>query len=283
MGIESLILAAIIFISYTTQAITGFGAVVIAVTLGAQFIPIEELVPVLIPMSMTLTSYLTLRYRRHIDLALLLKLILPVMGAGMALGLLGFDYLKGAALVMIFGSMVVLLSLRELWSLFFASEFTPETALPRAPQGATVPVNDFERENDIYIDDNIEEEILKDSRRFSTPAWVFGAGIFHGIYGSGGPMLVYALGKLGLDKARFRATLAAVWLTLNAFMTVAIIYLGRLNLERAEKILYLLPALPLGVVLGEYLHHRISERNFRIVTFLLLLFAGAALLIRRQS
>jgi hypothetical protein len=42
-----------------------------------------------------------------------------------------------------------------------------------------------------------------------------GAGLVHGMYTTGGPLLVYALGREGLSKHVFRSTVTAVWLVFN--------------------------------------------------------------------
>jgi hypothetical protein len=47
---------------------------------------------------------------------------------------------------------------------------------------------------------------------------LLGAGVIHGIYAAGGPMLVYAIGREGLTKKVFRSTLSMVWILLNVIL-----------------------------------------------------------------
>ena len=54
---------------------------------------------------------------------------------------------------------------------------------------------------------------------------------------------------------------------------------ARKALEPAlPRIATFLPVVFVGVIVGEWLHHRISEQRFRIAVFLLLLLTGIALL-----
>ena len=105
------------------------------------------------------------------------------------------------------------------------------------------------------------------------------AGLTHGLFASGGPLLVYALNGIRLDKGRFRATLVLVWFSLNSLLTLGFLISGDLA-RQGGHLLALVPVVLLGIVLGEALHHRVDERRFRQVLFTVLLLAGVALLAR---
>ena len=77
-----------VLVAYTIEAITGFGSLVIALALGALLLPVPELLPVLVPLNVLMSGFLTWRNRQHIDRALLLKVILPLMLGGTLLGYL---------------------------------------------------------------------------------------------------------------------------------------------------------------------------------------------------
>ena len=114
------------------------------------------------------------------------------------------------------------------------------------------------------------------------PAWLtrlitLGAGLSHGLFASGGPLLVYGLAGTELDKARLRATLVSVWFSLNSLLTVAFLLDGRL-LPALPQVASYAPLLLLGVWLGERLHRRFDERHFRIAIYCLLLLTGTLLL-----
>jgi uncharacterized membrane protein YfcA len=107
---------------------------------------------------------------------------------------------------------------------------------------------------------------------------MFTAGLTHGLYASGGPLLVYALTGVSLGKAAFRATLLAVWLSLNGLLTLVFALDGSLWPSLPRVVLFL-PLLVAGVLAGEWLHHRVDESRFRQVVFTVLLATGVTLML----
>lgn len=96
-------------------------------------------------------------------------------------------------------------------------------------------------------------------------------GVAHGLFGTGGPLVVYAL-RGRLDRAQFRATLAVLWLALNLALAASFTYTA----EIAHTSALIALALPFGFVAGDRLHRRLPER----VVWIVLALAGVALLIR---
>ena len=110
-------LALIVMISYTTQAMSGFGSTILALTLGVHLYPVAQLLPVLVPLDMVVNLYLVIRHHRIINRPLLFRSILPVMGIGVLAGIIAFQLVEGVLLKRTFGVLVVLLSMRELYRL----------------------------------------------------------------------------------------------------------------------------------------------------------------------
>lgn len=230
---------AFIFIAFTLEAITGFGSIVIALALGAQLVPIEQLVPILASLSVVMSAAMVWRHRHHIDRRLLLRTVLPGMVLGTALGYAVKPLLNAGLMRQSFGILIVWFASRELWRL----------------RHAQMPV--------------------------ARPLWlsqalVVLAGITHGLFASGGPLLVYAASGMAVNKARFRATLVSVWLTLNTGLTVAFWLDGRLLPTLPMAAAYL-PVIAAGFALGDWLHQRVSEARFRLVTYALLCVTGILL------
>ena len=107
----------------------------------------------------------------------------------------------------------------------------------------------------------------------------FGAGMTPGLFASGGPLRVYALGGIQLDKSRMRATLLVVWFTLNSCLSVLFLFDGSLIPSLPRLVVYL-PLLVVGVLLGEFLHHRLNEQRFRQLVYGLLAVTGALLIFK---
>lgn len=241
MNTPAIALGGFILLAYTLEAITGFGSVVVALSLGALLMPIDVLLPILVPLNIAMTGYLVGRHWRLIDSALLLRTVLPGMLIGMGIGYLLLPHLDPLPLKRGLGVLILWFAGRELWRL-----------------RASAP------------------------ERGSTPNWVVrlatgAAGICHGLFASGGPLLVYALATRPLDKARLRATLVCVWFTLNGLLTLAFLLDGRLRPALPQVLAYA-PLLLLGVWLGERLHQRFDERHFRLAIHCLLLVSGTLLL-----
>lgn len=238
---ELLPLAVIVLVAWTTQAMTGFGSIVIALTLGALLLPIRELLPVLVALNLPLCAQVVWREHRHIDRPLLLQAILPLMTTGVVLGIVVSPWLDGPLLRRGFGLMVTAVAARTLLGMAWGR--TTQAAGP-----------------------------------WRTRLLLLGSGITHGIWASGGPLLVLALDGLTLPRANFRATLMAVWLGFNVVLLATQAVSGVWTTTAAIRVLVLLPLLPIGITLGEWLHHRVPDTAFRAVVQGVLLIAGIALL-----
>lgn len=236
---ELLIFGVAVLVAFVSGAMAGFGSVIIALTIAGQFHSIEWMVPRLVALNVLLNGYLVIAHRGHIAWRLLLTRVLWVMGAGASVGVLVQAQLAGSTLKTMFGVLVVALSSIELYRMW--SKSTPATG------GASLP-------------------------------FVFGAGIMHGIYASGGPLLVYALGRSDLHRTALRSTLAMIWLSMNIALSIVYVLDGRLDRTAAVEVLWLVVPVAIAIPIGELLHRRVDERGFRIVLFCLLLAAGIALL-----
>lgn len=243
--------AGVVFLAYAVQTVTGFGSMLLCVTFGAHLLVVRDLLTLAVPISLLQAGYIVVRHGGAIERPLLLRRVLPLMGAGLGLGFLAFhtNLIGGPWLVRGFGLLVLGLAARELWRL--RRPAGEEQPAPKAPPS---PVAAF--------------------------GAMLGAGVIHGIYATGGPLLVYALGREELDKHQFRSTLAAVWLTLNAALLIGFLSEGRYGAGTGQQLLVLLPAVPLGIVLGEWLHARVDERRFKLTVFSLLIAAALSLLLR---
>ena len=239
-----LLLAAFVALAYTAEAATGFGSILIALTLGAQLYAVPELLPLLLPLSVLLTAFVVARQRAYVDLQLLSRRILPWMAPGAALGFVLAAKAPSAWLAPALGVFVIGVAGLELL------RGGAGRAAPMRPLGA---------------------------KRFAGAS--FGAGVVQGMAGSGGPVLVYALGREGLCKARFRATLALVWLVLNVGLVASFCATGRLGASTLPYVAGLVPVLVLAFVVGDWLHHRVDEERFKRGVLVMLVAAGVALLL----
>lgn len=113
MSPELVGLTAIVAVGFTVQSTVGFGAMLTCLTLGAQWLPIDDLLPQLIPLSMLQAVALMARYGQ-VAWATLLQVVLPLA----AVGLVGGIALRTGLSVdlrPLLGLAVLALAMRELW------------------------------------------------------------------------------------------------------------------------------------------------------------------------
>jgi uncharacterized membrane protein YfcA len=116
------------------------------------------------------------------------------------------------------------------------------------------------------------------------PVWqsqvgVFGAGVIHGLFATGGPLLVWSVSRESFTKTQLRTTLNAVWMLLNSVMVSIFIFRGQATAETLTRSAWMIPAIGIGLVWGERLHHRVDETRFRRLVWVILCFAAIPLLI----
>lgn len=238
-------LAVLVFAAFAVEATLGFGGTVIVVSFGVLLMPLDELLFRVIPVNVALSAFLAARHARFIDLRLLGLRLLPLMLLGLPLGVLATRVFDGRVLRGAFGVFVVLLAARELSRRKLAEEAPPALPVPLAT------------------------------------ALLLLAGAMHGAFGAGGPVAVYVAGRrFGADKARFRATLSALWLLLNLALVATYVQRGGVQGATLRESALLLPSVALGILVGEKAHATIPKERFATGVFAVLLVAGFVVLAR---
>ena len=206
-------------LGYAVQTATGFGAMIVATTLGAFFLPIEQIAPTVMPLSLAQTGLLLYRDHANVDRRVLLREILPWMGIGVPLGAWGAGYLPTSGLRISLGAVVGFLVVRDLFGV----------GAPERP----------------------------------SRVGLIGAGIAEGLLGTGGPLLVWSIGRLPLAPRVIRTTLTAVWMVTGIVVSGLWALQGRLDLRTLQSSVLLLPAVPVGLVVGESILRRLDAVTFR--------------------
>ena len=228
----------VVLATHFIQGITGFGCAVLAMPFCILLTGIDTARPVLTVLALVLDVYLLVVSWKYIDwrqYLLILAFVLP----GLPIGMVAYNVLPRTTLMHILAIFMVVVGIQGL-----ATQF-------RRGSGTSRP----------------------------WPAWfldslLFIGGAMQGAFTSGGPpVIIYATQKLK-DKAKFRATLVAIWTTLNVFIIADIVARHRLAGIPGKLILTSLPFLALGALLGDIAHRRISgERFTRLIYAVLLLSA----------
>jgi uncharacterized protein len=105
-------------------------------------------------------------------------------------------------------------------------------------------------------------------------------GIAHGLFGTGGPMIVYVVRRRLADKRAFRATLAVLWLVLNVALLVNFASAGLYDRTVAHTGGVLALTIIPGLAVGERIHGKLDAARFERVVWIVLLLAGGALAAR---
>lgn len=230
----------VILLANIIQGITGFAGTVLAMPFGLILVGYSLAKPLLNVLGLLSGVWLLLANRRCVEWRELKKTLL-VMVPGILAGM-GIKYaLAGseAILGLMLGVFVIVLALQGL------------LLHPRADREAS-PFSEF--------------------------ALLAGAGIAHGVFVSGGPLLIGYLARKVTDKQAFRATISAVWIVLNSMILVSDLYAGLWTAGSLRSLLLSLPFLAGGMAIGGRLYRSMSQALFMKLTYLLLLLAGLSLL-----
>lgn len=238
-----ILISLVVIFSQTVETTTGFGSTVISLSIGSTIIPLKELVVSLVFIGWLQSVWIVMRDFKNIQWGLLFKRILLFSGLGFPFGIYFFHYFKTEELKVILGAFIVVISLAELFNLTFRKGLT--------------------RELPLYL--GIIFLLL--------------GGFIHGIFATGGPLIVYYATREIKDKTSFRATLSMLWLLLNSILTINFYLTHNIKIENLKLTAILLPSLVLGIIFGEIMHKRINEYFFKILVQIILLITGIVLLV----
>jgi hypothetical protein len=236
------LLGCILVLAHTAETILGFGATLIALALGIYLFPLQTLVPILVILGLLQSIWLVARWFRYIEWRILWRDILPVSGAGMIIGILSRELASESQLRMVLGAFIVVVSIMELVYLFVKSAGRGEL------------------------------------RWYYRIPLLFAGGIFHGLFATGGPLIVYYASRQLKTQESFRATLSTLWLILNTVLLIGFSVSRQVDLSTLKITALVLPGLIIGIILGNFI--RVRELLFKVMTYALLLFSGLFLLIQ---
>jgi len=243
MNFSLILFFVIVLLANMTEVVAGFGSVLLAVTLGAYLYSVEQLVSILVPLNFLLGVILIFKFHREINFKILFRRILPITGLGMPVGIYLFNFAPHQVVKPVFGFLVMVLAADELWN-------------SSRQHGSRVPLS-FWKAN----------------------AFLFAGGVIQGLYASGGPPVVYYSVREFENKSEMRSTLAGLWIILNLVLMVSLVSTGKINRESLTTTGLLIPAMVLGFLIGNRIHHRVSDRIFRTTVYALLAVAGLGLLL----
>lgn len=105
----------------------------------------------------------------------------------------------------------------------------------------------------------------------------FFAGVFGGLFGIGGPMVLLFLAPQIETKERLRATMISLFTLTSAYSAVLYYFNGLYSAESLKLLAVLTPPFLIGSLLGFRCISFFSEKSFRILVAVVLFFAGSSL------
>lgn len=173
-----------------------------------------------------------------------LRLLLPASLVGIGAGTLLFGYLSPAAVRLVLGGLAILFTL-HFWLHRWRSMHVRPANFP-----------------EIY-------GLVAGSA----------AGFTSFIAHAGGPPFSMYLLRRPLDRTAFAATAIVFFAVVNYVKLVPYAWLGQLSAENLATSAALVILAPVGVLIGEWLHRRISDRAFFAIAYLLLFAVGLKLVL----
>ncbi|GLC81381.1 TSUP family transporter [Lacrimispora brassicae] len=267
-----------ILLSNIIQGITGFAGTILAMPPSLMLVGYNTAKPVLNVLGLLSGVYVFAGHRKSVCWRELKKVV-----AVMAAGILGGIFLKGffvgqeQQLYRMLGVFVIALSEQGLIKLKGG-----EKGLKRKKAEEAGSTEGLEMIENGPVMKNLHQ--AKDGQETKTSPALYLllvlAGIVHGIFVSGGPLLIGYMTKRLKDKESFRATVSTVWVVLNTIILLDDIRMKLWNPGLVRILAMSLPFLLAGMFMGNRLYVKMSQRLFMMITYALLFISGISLLVK---
>jgi hypothetical protein len=229
----------VVFIGYTIQTISGFGAIIFALPLSMIFVERLEILPVFLVMAIFQSFAVVYRDRKHILFKEFILMFLLAM-IGMPIGMLAGGYLP---VEMANFTLAIFIIINSVYSLYT----TLKTSQPNLV------------------------------KRFYHITYPFFSGFLQAAYGVGGPLIGTYMDKITRDKKTYRSMISLYWCLLNPFIIVGYFMKGEINIAHLSMTMLLAPAVFLGVIVGNKTIDKISKRKFQFFVHGLLIIIAITL------
>ena len=300
----------VILLANIIQGITGFAGTILAMPVSLMLVGYNTAKPVLNVLGLLSGIYVFVGQHKAVNWKEVRRIV-GIMAVGIGCGILLKSLLEGKEqiLYILLGVFVIFLAVKGLYEQFAAGRKAAAAkgtrdAAPgdvQADREAAVPGNapdvafgeDGAGGRSVVFDCASGEDRILDrvgahgkgtGRRGKRAAADFAllgaAGVVHGIFVSGGPLLIgYLSGKIK-DKTGFRATISTVWIVLNSIILIDDIRSGLWNPALLKTQLIAIPFLLAGMAIGSILYKKMSQKVFMVLTYVLLFLSGCLLLVK---
>ena len=252
---NSLLFYGVVFLSNVIQCITGFAGTVLAMPFSLMLVGYGVAKPVLNALGAAASVGVVASAPKKVNVYQFSK-TLSVMLVGMLIGTIvtSFAELSGDVLYILLGVAVILFTALGCLNEFFIKR-PMASLMPRGRATAT--------------------DIAEDAGLLLT---LVVAGLVHGLFVCGGPLLVLYADRVLKDKQEFRTTLSAVWIVLNSLILVSDGIAGYFTPATVGMLAISMVALLGAALIGNLIADKLNRKVFMILTYALMLASGVALL-----
>lgn len=247
--VNNILFYLVILVCNIIHGITGFAGTILAMPPSLMLVGYDVAKPILNVLAIISGVYVLLGSIRYVHWRELAKVV-----AVMTLGILGAVYIRHwfvgreSLMYRLLGIFVIALAVQGMYNQFHKAAAGTETDdRPVSPLNYVVLVL---------------------------------AGIIHGLFVSGGPLLVGYLTKQIRDTNAFRATISTIWIFLNTIILLEDIRSGLWTASTTRTGLISVPFLLAGMFIGSRLYARMSRTVFMRLTYILLFISGITLLVK---
>lgn len=249
MTLNYILFFVVILLCNIMHGITGFAGTILAMPFSIMLVGYDVAKPVLNVLAIISGVYIFIGRYKSVNWKELAKIVVV-----MALGIFGGIYIHGLfvgreqLLYKLLGIFVIALSVQGLWQ-----SVRPKPAGQAGPGKKPSPLLDL-----ILV----------------------AAGIVHGIFVAGGPLLTSYMTKKDLEKETFRATISTCWVFLNTLILFSDIRAGLWTPQLIKTQLISIPFLLAAMWIGSRLVAKMSQQVFMKITYVLLFISGVSLIVK---
>lgn len=243
---------AVILVTNIIQGITGFAGTILAMPPSLFLVGYDVAKPVLNVLGILAGVYVFITHGKHVDWKELKKVVL-VMTVGILSGIFLKSMFTGneSILYKCLGIFIIVLSVQGYYQLLAKKKNTLQ-AEPTAEKKT-----------------GIKSYLL-----------LISSGIVHGMFVSGGPLLIAYLSKTVKEKVSFRATISTVWIILNTIILIDDMRAGLWTISLVKTQVIAVPFFIAGMAVGTKLYKSMSQMLFMKLTYILLFISGISLLFK---
>lgn len=251
LATNDLLFLTVVFISNIIQCITGFAGTVLAMPVSLMLVGYAVAKPVLNALGAAASVGVVASAPRRVNFGEFAKM-LSLMLAGMLAGTLiqTFCELTAGSLYIMLGVAVIAFTV-----IGFLNEF-----VFKKPMASLLPRH---RKGAIDVMDGAGEVLT-----------LLLAGLVHGMFVCGGPLLVLYADRVLKDKQEFRTTLSAVWIVLNGIILINDALAGYFVPSTVTALAFGMIALLAAALVGNLIAQKLSRKVFMIITYILMLVSG---------